>query len=220
MHVATSPAERLFNLATRAHRGWLADVAGAFRRDSWPHAPRGERQGWGRGVVCALIIACAFVRPDPVAAQVLWRGLNLGASPKTVSQAFPDAQPPAASVTLADGETDQLVTHSFFVADRFMEVRFFFREGGLTAVMLTPAAIDPSRPVLNIRAASAMAAQLTQQYGQPFDCGDKSFARVDLYECKWLAKPIVIRLWYLDALGQSPSLRIVFRKADDAAYDF
>jgi len=30
----------------------------------------------------------------------------------------------------------------------------------------------------------------------------------------------VIRLWYLDVLGQAPSLRVVFRKADDAAYDF
>jgi hypothetical protein len=180
----------------------------------------GARKGSGRGVVCALIISCALVRPDPVAAQVLWRGLNLGASPKTVSQAFPEARQPPVSVTLADGETDQLVTNSFFVDDRFMEVRFFFREGGLTAVMLSPAAIDPSHPALNLRAATAMAAQLTDQYGAPFDCGDKSFARVALYECKWLAKPIVVRLWYLDVLGQAPSLRVVFRKADDAAYDF
>ena len=151
---------------------------------------------------------------------MLWRGLNLGASPKTVTQAFPDAKPPPVTITLADGSSDQLVTNSFFAGDRFLEVRFFFREGGLTAVMLTPAAIDPSHPVLNLRAATAMAGRLTEQYGQPFDCGDKSFARVDLYECKWLAGPIVIRLWYLDVLGQAPSLRVVFRKADDAAYDF
>jgi hypothetical protein len=199
MHAATSPADRLVK---RAIRG------------SWPHA------WWsaGRGVVCALIISCAFVHP--AAAQVLWRGLNLGASPKTVSEAFPEAKQPPVTITLADGETDQLVTNSFFVDDRFMEVRFFFREGGLTAVMLSPASIDPSHPALNRRAAAAMAAKLTDEYGAPFDCGDKSFAQVALYECKWLAKPIVIRLWYLDVLGQAPSLRVVFRKADDAAYDF
>jgi hypothetical protein len=151
---------------------------------------------------------------------VLWRGLNLGASPKTVSQAFPEARAPAVPVTLADGSSDKLVTNSFFLDDRFMEAKFFFREGGLTAVMLSPPAIDASHPTLNLRAASAMASQLTAQYGAPFDCGDKSFAQVGLYECKWLAKPIVVRLWYLDVLGQSPSLRVVFRKADDAAYDF
>jgi hypothetical protein len=170
--------------------------------------------------VFALIVICAFVRPDHVAAQELWRGLNLGASPKTVIRVFPDAKRPPLTVTLADGETDQLVTNAFFVDDRFMEVRFFFREGGLTAVMLSPASMDPSRPARNLRAATAMADRLTARYGAPFDCGDKSYAQVDLYECKWLAKPIVIRLWYLDVLGQRPSLRVVFRKADDAAYDF
>ena len=217
MHAATSPAERLLNLATRTHsRDWLADVADTARRGPWPHA-------WlcaGRGVVCALIISCAFVRPDPVAAQVLWRGLNLGASPKTVSHAFPDARQPPITITLADGETDDLVTHAFFVDDRFMEVRFFFREGGLTAVMLSPASIEPAHGEQNLLAATAMADRLTARYGAPFDCGDKSYAHVDLYECKWLAKPIVIRLWYLDVLGEAPSLRVVFRKADDTAYDF
>jgi hypothetical protein len=217
MHAATSPAARLLNLATCAHwRDWLADVADTARRDSWAHAWLGA----GRGVISALIISCAFVRPDPVAAQVLWRGLNLGATPKTVGRAFPDAKLPPVTVTLADGETDDLVTNAFFVDDRFMEVRFFFREGGLTAVMLSPASIDPAHPTRNLQAATAMADRLTAGYGAPFDCGDKSYAQVDLYECKWLAKPIVIRLWYLDVLGQAPSLRVVFRKADDAAYDF
>jgi hypothetical protein len=213
MHAATSPANVLVKPATCAH--WsdrLAHVVDTIRCGSWRHA-------W-RGAAFALIVICAFVRPDHVAAQELWRGLNLGASPKTVSRAFPDAKRPPVTVTLADGETDQLVTNAFFVDDRFMEVRFFFREGGLTAVMLSPASMDPSRPARNLRAATAMADRLTARYGAPFDCGDKSYAQVDLYECKWLAKPIVIRLWYLDVLGQQPSLRVVFRKADDAAYDF
>jgi hypothetical protein len=206
MHAATSPAERLLNLATCAYwRDWLG-------RHAW--------LGAGRGLIGALIIACAFVRPDPVAAQVLWRGLNLGATPKTVSRAFPDAKQPPVITILADGETDDLVTNAFFVDDRFMEVRFFFREGGLTAVMLSPASIDVAHPAHNLQAPTTMAGRLTSQYGPPFDCGDKSYAQVALYECKWLAKPIVIRLWYLDVLGEAPSLRVVFRKADDAAYDF
>jgi hypothetical protein len=165
-------------------------------------------------------MACAFAYPDRVAAQELWRGLDLGASPKSVRQAFPDATQPLSIVTLADGETDDLVTHGLFLGDRLMEVRFFFREGGLTTVQLAPVAIDPGRPADNLQFARTLAGRLTTRYGQPFDCGDKSYAGVDLYECKWLAKPIVVRLWYLDAQGQAPSLRIVFRKADDAAYDF
>lgn len=211
MPAVASPDNALIKLATGVRPvAWVADVLSAFRRGSSP-------QAW-RAAVCAIVICCVFACPDRVAAQALWRGLNLGASPNTVRQAFPAARPPAVLETLADGETDELVTNAFFEGDRFMEIRFFFREGGLTAVMASPAAIDPSRP--NLRAAEALAGRLTARYGAPFDCGDKSYARVGLYECKWLAAPIVIRLWYLDVLGQSPSLRVVFRKADDAAYDF
>ena len=76
------------------------------------------------------------------------------------------------------------------------------------------------QPVANLGAAERLTGELTAQYGQPFDCGDKSYAGVGLYECKWLAKPLVVRLWYEDVLGEASSLRIVIRKADDAAYDF
>jgi hypothetical protein len=171
-----------------------------------------------RGALCALI-ACVFAFPDRVAAQELWRGLELGASANTVREAFPAATRPLAITTLSDGETDDLVTNGFFDGDRFLQVRFFFRDGGLTAVMLAPAAIQPN-PTLSHRQAEQMADELTGRYGEPFDCGDNAHAGVDLFECKWLAKPLVIRLWYMDVLGQAPTLRIVYRKADDAAYDF
>jgi hypothetical protein len=138
---------------------------------------------------------------------------------KTVREAFPAATRPLSVTTLADGETDDLVTNDFFLDDRFLQVRFFFLEGALTAVMFSPAAPD-GQPAVNRGAAERLAEKLTDRYGQPFDCGDKSAAGVDLYECKWLAKPLVVRLWYEDVLGEAPSLRVVIRKADDAAYDF
>jgi hypothetical protein len=73
---------------------------------------------------------------------------------------------------------------------------------------------------VNLTLARDLAGRLTARYGEPFDCGDKSYAGLGLYACKWLQGPIIIRLWYLDASGQAPSLRIAFRRADDAAYDF
>jgi len=191
MQAARSAVDRLINLITCAR--WSA--------------------------LCALIL-CAFAAPERVVAQTLWRGLELGASPNAVRQAFPTAQPPLSTVTLSDGETDDLVTHDFFDLDRFMTVRFFFRDARLTAVMLSPAVVEAGQPAADRRAASDLAAQLTRRIGSPFDCGDASAAGVHIFRCSWLAKPIVIRLWYLDAIGQAPSLRVVYRKADDAAYDF
>jgi hypothetical protein len=180
--------------------------------------PSGRNHPW-RGALFALI-ACAFACPDRVTAQELWRGLELGASPKDVREVIPDATQPLSPVTLADGETDDLATHGIFYGDRLMEVRFFFRDGGLSSVQLTPDRVKPADRTANLAFAHALTDQLTSRYGVPFDCGDRSYADVGLYECKWLAKPIVIRLWYLDAEGQAPSIRIAFRKADDAAYDF
>ncbi|HEY1425063.1 MAG TPA: hypothetical protein VGF50_00195 [Caulobacteraceae bacterium] len=185
-------------------------------------APRADRRGrapaWG-GAVCALM-ACVFVFPGRAPAQSLWRGLEVGASVNRVRQSFPDATQPLSVTTLADGETDDLTTHGLFLGDRLMEVRFFFRDNALTSVQLAPVAIGAQTRVQNLQLASDLAGRLSARYGAPFDCGDKSYADVDTYACKWLQGPIIVRLWYLDAHGQAPTLRIAFRKADDAAYDF
>ena len=206
MLAASKIVERFVKLAIRVR----CNAAPLFRAAS--------RLRLRRGAVCALI-ALVFAFPDGAAAQALWRGLELGASVKTVGEAFPAATRPLSVTTLADGETDDLVTNDFFLDDRFLQVRFFFREGGLTAVMFSPVTADEGA-VANLGAAERLADKLTDRYGQPFDCGDKSAAGVELYECKWLAKPLVVRLWYEDVLGEAPSLRVVIRKADDAAYDF
>jgi len=206
MLAASKIVERFVKPATRV------------RRNAAPFPQAAPRLRLRRGAICTLI-AWVLAFPDSAAAQALWRGLELGASVKTVHAAFPAATRPLSITTLADGETDDLVTNDFFVDDRFLQVRFFFREGGLTAVMFAPAA-PAGQPVANLGAAESLAGALTARYGRPFDCGDKSYAGVGLYECKWLAKPLVVRLWYEDVLGQAPSLRVVIRKADDAAYDF
>jgi hypothetical protein len=169
--------------------------------------------------LCA-IIACVFAYPDSAAAQALWRGLEVGASLKRVRDAFPDATQPLSVTTLADGETDDLTTRGISLGDRLMEVRFFFRDNGLTSVQLSPAATETQSQAVNLKLARDLADRLSARYGAPFDCGDKSYAGLGLYACKWLQGPIIIRLWYLDASGQAPSLRIAFRRADDAAYDF
>jgi hypothetical protein len=127
---------------------------------------------------------------------------------------------PGTLITLADGETDDLATHRFFLGDRFMEVRFFFRDGGLTTVQLVPESIDPARPKENAQLARMLSERLTEQYGPPFDCGDQSSAGVHLFRCKWIAKPTIVRLWYLDVEGEAPVLLIAFREVGDASYDF
>jgi hypothetical protein len=169
--------------------------------------------------MCALI-ACVVAYPDHAPAQELWRGLEVGASVKSVREAFPDATQPLSVTTLADGETDDLTTHGLFLGDRLMDVRFFFRDDGLTSVQLSPVAAGAQSQGRNLNLAKDLSGRLSDRYGAPFDCGDKSYASVGLYTCKWLEGPIIVRLWYLDVHGQAPTLRIAFRKADDAAYDF
>ena len=171
-----------------------------------------------RGAGYALI-AWVFAYPTCAPGQELWRGLEVGASLKSVRQAFPDATQPLSVTTLADGETDDLTTHALSLGDRLVEARFFFRDGGLTSVQLVPVA-RRADPAATLQMAKRFSALLSERYGSPFDCGDNSYAGVGLYRCKWLSGPIIIRLWYLDAAGESPSLRVAFRKADDAAYDF
>ena len=185
----------------------------ALRRG--PHGRASAR----RDAICALI-ALVVAYPGRAPAQELWRGVEVGASVKSVRQAVPDATQPLSVTTLADGETDDLTTHGLVLGGRLMEVRFFFRDNGLTSVQLSPVATDAQSQAENLSLAKDLAGRLSARYGTPFDCGDKSYAGLGLYACKWLQGPIIVRLWYLDASGQAPSLRIAFRRADDAAYDF
>jgi hypothetical protein len=174
-------------------------------------------QGWLLGLAALAMIASLV--PANAPAQALWRGVDAGASPEAVRAAVPDATPPLALTTLADGETDDLVTHAFQWNDRLMEVRFFFREAKLAAVQLSPI-VAPGDTAANRRLAHDLAGAITADRGAPYECGDKDYADVALYECKWLAPPLVIRLWYEDVAGQAPTLRIAIRKAGDISYDF
>jgi hypothetical protein len=133
---------------------------------------------------------------------------------------FPDAAPPTALTTLTDGETDDLVSDGLTLAGTPMEVRFFFRESSLATVQIVPIGLKGSQSADNLRLARAIADDLGRSYGAPFACGDRGLGDVALFECKWLAAPIVVRLWYLDVAGQAPTLRVIFRKADDPAFDF
>jgi hypothetical protein len=160
-----------------------------------------------RRLCFALAVTAWAVAATSVSAQALWRGLAAGARANDVIRAFPEASRPPVVVTLADGETDDLVTHGLFWNDRLMEVRFFFRAGGLASVQLTPAALDPAAPATNLALAHD-------------ECGDRSFADIALFECKWTRQPVVVRLWYESAAGQSPTLRIAYRMLGDISYDF
>jgi len=151
MLAASKIVERFVKLATRV------------RRTAAPLSRAASRLRLRRGAVCALI-ALVFAFPDGAAAQALWRGVELGASVKTVREAFPAATRPLSVTTLADGETDDLVTNDFFLDDRFLQVRFFFLEGALTAVMFSPAAPD-GQPAVNRGAAERLAEKLTDRYG-------------------------------------------------------
>ncbi len=133
---------------------------------------------------------------------------------------FPDAAPPRTLVTLTGGETDDLVAKGLSFAQRSVEARFFFRDGALTTIQLAPVDLSPAQTRGNLQLAHHMSEALDQEYGAPFDCDDKSFAGVAMFDCKWFKAPVIVRLWYIDVSGQAPDLRIVFRRADDPSYDF
>jgi hypothetical protein len=174
------------------------------------------RRIWiGLGVL-AMVLAGA----GAASAQELWRGARLGMSPAEVRGLFADAAPPPAVITLMGGETDDLVLKGVRLGGVNMTARFFFRDGLLTTVQLAPARRLLTRPEDNMRLAQDLRAELGQEFGAPFECGDKSYAGVAMFNCKWLKGPIVVRLWYMDVMGQSPNLRIGFRKADDPSYDY
>ena len=156
---------------------------------------------------------------DPITGLDLWRGAKVGMDVTAVRRAFPAAVPPATPTILTGGEIDRLQLSAVDLDGRRAVAHFFFKEGGLVSVELTLPGLKPGESAANARDMARLAEHLTGTYGDAYDCGDRSESDITAYGCKWLRKPLSIRLWYMDVAGQAPLFYLAFRQADDPGYD-
>jgi hypothetical protein len=178
---------------------------------------------WMAAALAAAELASGAPRPptlaDPIRGLDLWRGAKIGMSLSDVQARFPSARTPADPVTLTGGETDALELADTTLAGRPATARFYFKDAELVSVQLTLAALPVGRSADNMAMARAVAADLDRTYGEPYDCGDRSFSQIAAYGCKWLQKPLAVRLWYMDTAGQQPLFYVAYRQADDPGYN-
>lgn len=158
---------------------------------------------------------------DPIRGLPLWEGAKIGMTPADIRQLFPAARVPADPVALTGGEIEKLELPGLTLAGRPAAAQFFFRGQELVTVQLALAGLKPNATGANIALVKTIAGQLTRDYpaGAAYDCGDRSLGDVAIYECKWLVKPISIRLMYQDVAGQAPEVRIAYRQSTDPSYD-
>ena len=175
------------------------------------------------GAAPARQAVASGIHPPSVSAPVrgldLWRGAKVGMTASEVRVLFPTTIPPVAPAPLTGGEVDRLQLAGVELAGRPAVAHFFFKDAALVAVELTLIGLRSSASVANVQTAKNIAQTFDAQYGQAYDCGDRSFDEVTTYECKWLRKPLSVRLWYMDTAGQAPLFYVAFRQADDPGYD-
>ena len=156
---------------------------------------------------------------DPVKGLDLWRGAKVGMGVSQVLALFHGAAAPPNPTTLTGGEVDRLQLTGVDLAGHPAVAHFYFNNDELVSVQLSLNDLRAAASVKNITAAEQISAEISALYGASYDCGDKSFADVAAYECKWLKKPLSIRLWYMDTSGQAPLFYLAYRQADDPGYN-
>jgi hypothetical protein len=172
------------------------------------------------GALClaAGSVGTAQAAPVPAEAPDLWRGARAGMDVDGVRGLFPGARPVAGGAILTGGEVERLDLPGLELGGRPAVARFYFDGAALAAVELTVSGLT-HQPAANEALAQAVAAQYSGLYGAGYDCGDRSLGDVSVYECKWLAGPVRVRLWYMDVAGQAPMLVLGYRKVDSPGYD-
>ena len=156
---------------------------------------------------------------DPVKGLDLWRGAKVGMSVSQIQALFHGAATPAHPTVLTGGEIDRLQLAGVDLAGHPSVAHFYFNNDELVSVQLSLTDLKAAASVQNLKAAERISSEISLLYGVSYDCGDKSFADVAAYECKWLRKPLSVRLWYMDTAGQAPLFYLAYRQADDPGYN-
>ena len=184
-------------------------------------------------VTWAFAVSSAFAAPlaqdpshlkpptlaDPIKGLDLWRGARIGMDVAAVKRIFPSALAPMTPTTLTGGEGDALELAGVDLDGRLATAHFFFKDGGLISVQLGLPALRPGASAANMADMARLSGELTRSLGEAYDCGDRSESDITAYGCKWLKKPLAVRLWYMDVAGQAPLFYLAFRQADDPGYN-
>lgn len=168
----------------------------------------------------AFAAAAALYGSSALAAgPELWRGTQAGMTVEQVKSVVPSA-------AAGDGnrwrDTERLLSAKAVpIGTESATAHFLFRSGHLSIVSLDFVGLEsgPGARHINIDRAARLSGLVTQKYGPPYACGDKSSGSLGAFECEWRAGPLDIRLHYSDVGGDLPSLGLSYEQADTTAAD-
>jgi len=156
---------------------------------------------------------------DPVKGLDLWRGAKVGMTVDDVRRLFPLAAAAKTPNILTGGQVDLLQLGDADLGGRPATAHFYFKGPELQAVELTASGFKPGAPAANMALAKGLADGYAAALGPGYDCGSRSLADIDIYECKWLKGRLSIQLLYMDVAGQAPLFYVAYRQADDPSYN-
>jgi hypothetical protein len=146
----------------------------------------------------------------PIPHIELWHGATLGMTLEQVKAALPDGHGPIGPPAEDDGSqplwqmADQVYGRDGFAS-------FYFRNGGLTSVVVDLADVKPHATIGNMEDARALETAFSGYYGKPKLCFDSTAGGLDQVDCRWEGHGLRIGLSYQDFGGGSPHMAIAIR---------
>jgi hypothetical protein len=160
------------------------------------------------GAAALLTMGAAAAVPS---GPELWNGAQAGMTIDQVDAVVAQASP-ANGQTLEDG-SQQGLSAPAKLAGAPADAIFFFRNKGLSAILVESRAMRSGHGPENLAEAKSIVALATSQYGSPRSCIVRS--ELAALNCIWWAGPIQVAIIYRDFGGGSPALSVLYRPAPD-----
>jgi hypothetical protein len=150
------------------------------------------------------------VAAAPIPPIELWHGATLGMTLEQLKTLLPSGHSPNSPPTEDDG-SQPLWQMSDQVYGRDGDVSFYFRNGGLTSVLVDLSDVKPNATIGNMQDARALENAFSGYYGKPKLCFDSTARGLDQVDCRWEGHGIRIGLSYQDFGGASPRMAVAIR---------
>jgi hypothetical protein len=146
----------------------------------------------------------------PIPHIELWHGATLGMTLDQLKTLLPSGHSPNSPPTEDDG-SQPLWQMSDQVYGRDGDVSFYFRNGGLTSVVVDLADVKSHATIGNMEDARALETAFSGYYGKPKLCFDSTAGGLDQIDCRWEGHGLRIGLSYQDFGGASASMAVAIR---------
>jgi hypothetical protein len=164
-----------------------------------------------------LAAVAALAKPAAAPPPELWRGALVGMPIAQIQALFPQGYGSGGMGVEGGGTPGWAMAEQVY--GRSGVATFYFRNGGLSEVLVELKDVKANSTRTNFEQARDLKAALSDYYGKPETCVDSAKRGLDRLDCRWNHNGVQVGLSYQDFGGQSPVLDVAVKQIIPKPYN-